>query len=102
LLQLLAKGNFTVETLIFDIADKKSALQKARKASFVDASTKFSQYLNLTSLKNVKLEKIYALSSQINPFYVNNPNYYWLFGSLTPPSPIQVSAIVQATWKVKK
>lgn len=38
----------TVQSILFDLSDRSSALQKARLAAFTDAKNKFAQYLSLS------------------------------------------------------
>lgn len=99
---LQALTNVTVNYITFDVLDHNSALRKARLAAFADAKSKFNQYLSLSSKANAGLLQINDLNSDVYTTYQYSPNAYILNIKLqSPPSPVQVSASVSVTWKIK-
>lgn len=94
--------NVTVNYITFDVLNHNTALRKARLAAFADAKSKFSQYLMLSSKKNGGILKINDLNSDVYTTYQYSPNAYILNTKLqSPPSPVQVSASVSVTWRIK-
>jgi uncharacterized protein YggE len=89
LTQTLSSINVSVQTMVFDVADRVGVLRRARAAAFADARSKFSDYLSLTSLSNDGLKKISDLNSEVyTPFQSSGDNYA-LFSKLRwMPSPV--------------
>jgi uncharacterized protein YggE len=101
LLQSFNNGNISIQNLVYDISDRRSALQKARTAAFAEAKTEFGQYLTLTSFTNDGLVKINDLNSEVYTVYQYSPSTYALLSKLeSPPQPIKVTAAVSAVWRV--
>lgn len=99
---LQALTNVTVNYITFDVLDRNNALRKGRLAAFADAKSKFSQYLTLSGKSNAGLLKINDLNSDVYTTYQYSPNAYILNTKLqSPPSPVQVSASVSVTWRIK-
>lgn len=91
----------TVQSIVFDLKDRSSALQKARLAAFADAKNKFAQYLSLTGKKNQGLLKITDFNSEVYTTYNYSPSSFSLISILrAKPTPVQVYASVSVTWRV--
>lgn len=82
LTQTLSNINVSVQTMVFDVADRVGILKKARAAAFLDARNKFNDYLSLTSLTNDGLKKISDLNSEVYTPYQSSGDYYALFSKL--------------------
>ena len=103
LLSNLANVNVTVSSMVFDLFDRSTALQKTRAAAFLDAWNKFNQYLQLTSLKNDGLKKMSDLNSEVITPFRTDADAFALFSRFTRPiTPVLITASVSATWKVKR
>jgi uncharacterized protein YggE len=103
LLNNLGSANVTVDDLTFDVADKEAALQSARVGAFKDASSKFSEYLSLTSLQNNGMVKIVDLENEVYTPYQSNADLYSIYSKLrTFPSKVKVTANIEVTWRVRK
>jgi uncharacterized protein YggE len=102
LLTNLASVNVTVSSMVFDLFDQSTALQRARAAAFLDARNKFNQYLQLTSLRSDGLKKISDLNSELITPFRTDADSFALFSRFTRPiTPVQIAASVSATWKVR-
>jgi uncharacterized protein YggE len=103
LTQTLSGINVSVQTLVFDVADRVGVLKRARAAAFLDAKNKFNDYLSLTSLSNDGLKKISDFNSEVYTPYQSSGDSYALFSKLRWfPNPVSVSASVGVTWKVRR
>jgi uncharacterized protein YggE len=101
-LQAIGDVNATVSNLVFDLYDKQGAFKLARRAAITDARNKLNDYLSLTSLREGGLKKINDLNSEVYTPYQSDPNLYALYSKLrNPPSPVQIFASVEVTWKVQ-
>ncbi len=92
-----------MDDLTFDVADKETALQSARVGAFKDSSSKFNEYLSLTSLQNNGLVKIVDLQNEVYTPYQSNADLYSIYSKLrTFPSKVKVTANIEVTWRVRK